>query len=155
MKPITLAVCLLFIAIISYPTQGEGFQLFGNDNGNTDSRDCKACKKLRFCKGFLGHRAADCEGDDEDEDAEDKWESRTGATCNAEAYKHFVCVRKMDPCDAEGHVIPVCRSACIEGKRTCEKKTNAAAVESCEGLPTEKSGATSIHFQNARRPARA
>eukprot|EP01064_Diplonema_japonicum_P016154 TRINITY_DN2415_c3_g1_i3.p1 TRINITY_DN2415_c3_g1~~TRINITY_DN2415_c3_g1_i3.p1 ORF type:complete len:156 (+),score=24.30 TRINITY_DN2415_c3_g1_i3:76-543(+) len=155
MKPITLAVCLLFIAIISYPTQGEGFQLFGNDNGNTDSRDCKACKKLRFCKGFLGHRAADCEGDDEDEDAEDKWESRTGATCNAEAYKHFVCVRKMDPCDAEGHVIPVCRSACIEGKRTCEKRQTQQLSKAVKDYRQKSAGATSIHFQNARRPARA
>ena len=102
---------------------------------NTDSRDCKTCRRLRFCKGFLGHPAADCEGDDEEEDAEDKWESRIGDKCNAAAYKQFVCTRKIDPCNDDGKVVPVCQESCVQAKITCENRTTSQALEPCEGLP--------------------
>ncbi|KAJ9448594.1 hypothetical protein DIPPA_08348 [Diplonema papillatum] len=106
------------------------------DELNTDSTDCMPCRKLRFCRGFLGHMAADCQGDDEEEDAEDKWEARSGGSCNAAAYKQYVCARKMDPCDDSRHVIPLCRRACIASKINCENRTAAASAEPCSGLPT-------------------
>ena len=107
--------------------------LFENGAALTDSRDCRLCKKLRFCSGFKNHMAADCEGDDEEEDAEDKWEEYQGGTCNSAAYKQYVCVRKMDPCNKQGQVISICKGTCVQAKTTCEKKGPAT----CEGLPTE------------------
>eukprot|EP01060_Flectonema_neradi_P016342 TRINITY_DN2293_c1_g4_i1.p1 TRINITY_DN2293_c1_g4~~TRINITY_DN2293_c1_g4_i1.p1 ORF type:complete len:309 (+),score=47.24 TRINITY_DN2293_c1_g4_i1:79-1005(+) len=120
------SMILLLMSIIATTTAFEY---------NTDSRDCKACRRLRFCKGFLGHPAADCEGDDEEEDAEDKWDSRIGDRCNAASYRQFVCTRKMDPCDDEGKVVPVCQESCVQAKVTCENKTEAQAREPCEELP--------------------
>ena len=98
----------------------------------TDSRDCRTCRKLRFCAGLSGQQAADCAGDDQEEDAEDKWDDRLqDRGCNAAAYRRYVCVRKMDPC-AFGAVIPVCKQTCADAKLRCEGRSAAT----CEGLPS-------------------
>eukprot|EP01063_Lacrimia_lanifica_P023119 TRINITY_DN30613_c0_g1_i1.p1 TRINITY_DN30613_c0_g1~~TRINITY_DN30613_c0_g1_i1.p1 ORF type:complete len:356 (+),score=68.40 TRINITY_DN30613_c0_g1_i1:60-1127(+) len=105
---------------------------------NTDSRDCQTCQRLTFCDEFTGKSAADCQGDDEEEDAEDKWEGRVGDTCNAAAYKQLVCVRKMDPCDSQGKVVSTCRSACTAAKRQCEGRGVEDATRMCKRFPEEQ-----------------